>query len=225
MGSFFPYRPAMLDIDAIIDRLGGPEATARLTGVGTRGDTQVAAVARCPKQALGRGDRRHRPAALCPLGRPKPGYCHARIRNARRRHRCARARGRHRVLGPRLRRAQRWPRRRGLLQHRHERLSGDADRPVICRADHHLHLPAYRQHRRQPGGPGGDDHRRPGPGGAAGCDRAEQLALHPAARRLVAVVRRAWASPASTPARSPSASATPGRPAASSPIRPMVVST
>ena len=39
--------------------------------------------------------------------------------------------------------------RRGLLQHRHDRLSGDPDRPVLCRADRHLHLPAYRQCRHQ----------------------------------------------------------------------------
>ncbi len=34
-GNFFPYRLTMLDIDAIIERLGGAEAAARLTGVGT----------------------------------------------------------------------------------------------------------------------------------------------------------------------------------------------
>ena len=43
-------------------------------------------------------------------------------------------------------------RRRGLLQHQHDRLSGDPDRSLLCRADHHLHLPAYRQCRRQPRG-------------------------------------------------------------------------
>ena len=45
---------------------------------------------------------------------------------------------------------------RGLLQHRHDRLPGDADRPVLCRADHHLHLPAYRQCRHQRRGHRGD---------------------------------------------------------------------
>ena len=47
--------------------------------------------------------------------------------------------------------------RRGVLQHRDHRLSGDPDRPLLCRADHHLHLPAYRQCRRQPRGHRDDD--------------------------------------------------------------------
>ena len=38
---------------------------------------------------------------------------------------------------------------RGLLQHLDDRLSGDHDRPLLCRSDHHLHLPAHRQCRRQ----------------------------------------------------------------------------
>ena len=39
--------------------------------------------------------------------------------------------------------------RRSLLQHRHDRLSGSADRSVLRGADRHLHLPAYRQCRHQ----------------------------------------------------------------------------
>src|SRR5579875_277903 len=35
LGNFFPYRPAMLSVDSVIERLGGAEAAARLTGVGT----------------------------------------------------------------------------------------------------------------------------------------------------------------------------------------------
>ena len=35
--------------------------------------------------------------------------------------------------------------RRGLLQHRDDRLPGDPDRSVLCRSDHQLHLSAYRQ--------------------------------------------------------------------------------
>ncbi len=38
---------------------------------------------------------------------------------------------------------------RGLLQHRDDRLSGGDDRSQLRRADRHLHLPAYRQCRRQ----------------------------------------------------------------------------
>ena len=41
---------------------------------------------------------------------------------------------------------------RGVLQHRHHRLPGDPDRPVLRRPDHHVYLPAHRQRRRQPGG-------------------------------------------------------------------------
>ena len=39
--------------------------------------------------------------------------------------------------------------RRGLLQHRDDRLSGNPDRSLLCRADHHLHLSPYRQCRDQ----------------------------------------------------------------------------
>src|SRR5947208_7205695 len=35
--------------------------------------------------------------------------------------------------------------RRGLLQHRDHRISGDSDRPVLCRANHYLYLSPYRQ--------------------------------------------------------------------------------
>ena len=49
--------------------------------------------------------------------------------------------------------------RRGLLQHLDHRLSGNPDRPFLCRPDHHLHLPPYRQCRRQRRGHR-DDHRR-----------------------------------------------------------------
>ncbi len=38
-----------------------------------------------------------------------------------------------------------------VLQHGDERLPGNADRRVLRRADHHLHLPPHRQCRHQPG--------------------------------------------------------------------------
>ena len=38
--------------------------------------------------------------------------------------------------------------RRGMLQYGHHRLPGDPDRPLLRRADHHLHLPPHRQRRR-----------------------------------------------------------------------------
>ena len=40
---------------------------------------------------------------------------------------------------------------RGRVQHRAHRLPGDHHRPVLRRPDHHLHLPAHRQLRRDAG--------------------------------------------------------------------------
>ncbi len=40
---------------------------------------------------------------------------------------------------------------RGLLQYGHNRLSGNPDRSLLCRANHHFHLSPHRQHRRKPG--------------------------------------------------------------------------
>ncbi len=59
--------------------------------------------------------------------------------------------------------------RRSLLQHRDDRLSGDPDRSLLCRADHHLHLSAYRQCRRQSRGHRDRRRRRR----AASCIRAD----------------------------------------------------
>src|SRR5579871_1599725 len=42
--------------------------------------------------------------------------------------------------------------RRGVLQHRHDRLPGDSDRSLVHGADRRLHVPARRQCRRQPRG-------------------------------------------------------------------------
>ena len=53
--------------------------------------------------------------------------------------------------------------RRSLLQHRHDGLSGDPDRSVLCGADRRVHLPAYRHRGHQRGG-----HRV----ALAGCARA-----------------------------------------------------
>ena len=77
------------------------------------------------------------------------------------------ARRRHRARGQRHRRRR--PRgRRGLLQHRDDRLPGDPHRPLLCRADHHLHLPAHRQCRHQRRG-----HRDRQHGGDAGRARRD----------------------------------------------------
>ncbi len=44
--------------------------------------------------------------------------------------------------------------RRGVLQYGDDGVSGDPHRSVLCRPDHHFHLPAYRQRRHQPRGYG-----------------------------------------------------------------------
>ena len=51
--------------------------------------------------------------------------------------------------GPRRHRLRR---RRGLLQHGHDRLPGDPHRSLLRRPDHHLHLSPHRQRRHQHGG-------------------------------------------------------------------------
>ena len=90
----------------------------------------------------------------------------------------------------RRRAARRRRHRRGRVQHRAVRLPGGDHRPVLRRADHHLHLPAHRQLRRQPRRrreppavlPG---RRRPRPGPAP-----QQLAQRRRPRRLPAPPRR-----------------------------------
>ena len=142
---------------------------------------------RPPLAGRGRG---HRPVlggdARTNPTRGKP--IHARSqRRAGRCHRRAGPRRWQRLLGCGLRRPyRRGAGGRGVLQHRPDRLPGNPDRSVLCRADHHLHLPAYRQCRRQSRGYRGDQHRRARPGGEAGHHRAEQLAVAPDAECLAA---------------------------------------
>ncbi len=62
-------------------------------------------------------------------------------------------RGRHDAARHRVRRPRRVVRRDGL-QHRHDRLPGDADRPVLLRPDRRDDRAAHRQHRHQRRGPG-----------------------------------------------------------------------
>ena len=123
-------------------------------------------------------------ARAAPLG---PG---ARLGAGRRAeaHRLHRPRRRTGLLRPRLRRH----RRRGgraLLQHRDDRLPGDHDRSLLCRADRHLHLPAHRQRRRERRG---RRDRRPGRrrhGGEVGPDRAVELARRRHALGLAGAAR------------------------------------
>ena len=78
---------------------------------------------------------------------------------------------------------------RALLQHRHDRLPGDHDRSLLCRADRHLHLPAHRQRR---GERRGRRDRRPGRrrhGGEVGPDRAVELARRRHALGLAGAAR------------------------------------
>ena len=132
-------------------------------------------------------------AGFAPPRQSAPASCRTPDRHARSasdrsdaapwRHRGAGAGRRRRVLGPRHRR-RRHRGRRGVLQHRDERLSGDPDRPVLRRPDHHLHLPPYRQCRHQCGGRG-DRHAGGARAGAAQRHhRSVELARHPASRWL-----------------------------------------
>ena len=91
--------------------------------------------------------------------------------------------------------------RRGGVQHRHDRLPGDADRPVVPPAGRGDDGAAHRQHRRQRRGPGepqdlGRRLRRPRPrpaGRAAGAPVAPSTTS--------CATRASSASPASTPGR------------------------
>ncbi len=74
--------------------------------------------------------------------------------------------------------------------------------PSYRRADHHLHLPPYRQCRRQRRGHRGRHTRRPRPGGEAGHHRADQLArIAPASYAWLRAHGICPASPASTRGR------------------------
>ena len=60
-GKFLPIHAAMpISIDHIIERMGGADAAARLTGVGNRGGAQMAPEPGDPVPPLARGDRGHR---------------------------------------------------------------------------------------------------------------------------------------------------------------------
>ena len=110
------------------------------------------------------------PADAGGAARQRPARDRERVLDRAQADRPARARRRHRARRHRPRR-DRPGGRRGLLQHRHDRLPGDPDRSLLCRPDHHLHLPAYRQCRHQRGG-----HRDRQHGGDAG--RARRGAAH-----------------------------------------------
>ena len=95
--------------------------------------------------------------------------------------RASRPRRRNRRGGRRHRRT-RQSGRRDLLQHGDDRLSGDPDRPLLCRADRHLHVSSYRQYWGQRGGYR-DGQRRFGVGCAGCCaqntnHRTRELARH-----------------------------------------------
>ena len=100
--------------------------------------------------------------------------------------------------------------RRAVLQHRHDRLPGGDDRPLLRQAGHRLHLPAHRQCRRQRRGRRGGRGARARLPGARGGDRAEQLPrrarISPAGWRKwgrigIAGARHARADPAGAAAR------------------------
>ena len=106
----------------------------------------------------------------------------------RHRHCGARARRRNGLSRPRPRCTRRG-RGRSLLQHRDERLPGDPDRSVLCRADRHLHLSPYRQCRHQRRRPGGRDSGGARAGAPRRCHRALELARGAASRTLAGAAR------------------------------------
>ena len=187
-----------IGVDAIIDRLGGAEAAARLTGVGTEAvrkwrqsgsipSRHWAAVIAATGLALsdlpgGVSPPRAEPAVG--NGDEVPLGATAALVLADGTTFWGRGFGAHTGTAR--------PGGRGLLQHRHDRLSGDADRSVLRRSDHHLHLPAYRQRRHQRRGHRGRHDRGPRSGGEAGHHRTVQLAVGAAPGRLAPGTRDRW---------------------------------
>ena len=74
--------------------------------------------------------------------------------------------------------------RRGLLQHRDDRLPGGPHGPLLRRADHHVHLPPHRKRRRERGGRRGRRAGRPRPGSPRRRHPALQLSGPRAPRYL-----------------------------------------
>ena len=114
---------------------------------------------------------------------------------------------------------------RGLLQHLDDRLPGDHHRSLLCRPDHHLHLPAYRQCRHQRRGHREHQPGRARRGAARRHHRARQLARGQAARRLAEEPQSARHLRRRHARASRGASATAARPAAWSSMRPTASST
>ena len=108
----------------------------------------------------------------------------------------------HRPPGARRRHGARrlWPGRdrpcgrRGVLQHRDDRLRGDPHRSFVCGPDHHLHVPAHRQCRHQRGRhrdrQHGGDARRARRHPAHRHHRAVELARDRASRPVAQAPRR-----------------------------------
>ena len=96
---------------------------------------------------------------------------------------------------------------RGRVQHRARRLPGDRHRPVVRGPDHHVHVPAHRQLRRQRRRRRGARAALPGRDRARPRAAAVELARDRRPRRLPRAPRGRRASPASTPAGSRATSA------------------
>ena len=175
-----------ISVDEIIERLGGAEAAARRLGVGTEAvrkwrQSHSIPARHWPALLAATGLALHdlpgapQPDASAPASpppAPPPPSCSPTAPSSGA---WASARPPRRRTGG-----------RGLLQHRSDRLPGNADRPVLRRPGHHLHLPAHRQCRREPRGHRSLQHRRPRPGREAGGDRPLQLPRPAAPRRLAA---------------------------------------
>ena len=153
---------------------------------------------------------RRTPAASCPAGSSRPS-CAARPTvldgtagpSERRRARAARARARGRPdLPRRAYGAARRDLRRGGLHHRHDRLPGDAHRPVVPPPGRRDDRPAHRQHR----------HQRRGRRSRAGSgSRATSCATRPGVPSQLALAAHASTTSCATRASSASAASTPAR--------------
>ena len=139
-------------VDAIIDRLGGAEAAAQLTRMGTEAVRKWRQSGSIPS--------RHWAAVIAATGLSLSDLPGGLLRRGQSRP-SATATRRH--WGPRRR--SYWPtgRRSGAAASAHtarppegevgfntdDRLSGDPDRPVLQGPDRNVHLPAHREHRHQ----------------------------------------------------------------------------
>ena len=195
MGSFFPYSLDMLTIDAILERLGGPDAAARLTGVGTEAIRKwrqsraipskhwaaVIAATGLPLSALSSV-----PTQEIAMPEPEtPAGATAALVLADGTVFWGRGFGAHSPGGGHgVSRVGEVCFNTGMSGYQETLTDPSYAGQIIT-----FTFPHIGNSGGQSRGSGGHHHRRPWPGRAAGCDGAEQLALHPAARCVAALLR------------------------------------